>query len=192
LAIEARAPLRAREVRTQLQKQCYENIEIHRDGKFRPNTVPGLYGDLMTLDRVRGEVAEHGRVQPESQKSITEIFGAEFSQALVESDCRKLATQMIPARLVQIDGEEDKGRELPPLPATPEEERAFLRQQILLKSLDIATLYLYSQLSGEIKDGPTNKENTHPLDLYVRYQTTARRELYRALEAYREAKANFD
>jgi hypothetical protein len=88
------------------------------------------------------------------------------------------------------------GGEPPVEPPTPEEERKYLeidsfsRQRMMLKLLDVEKQHLFLALNyvAHTKGEESAVERTARLDLFVRYQTTARREFYRALNEYERHK----
>ena len=86
-------------------------------------------------------------------------------------------------------------------PPTAEQERMYMeydtksRHEMVLKLMDLKKdeLLLAIHRLGTTKAGGRSiLEEVDRLDLYLRYQTAARREFYRALHEYREAKAQSD
>jgi hypothetical protein len=151
---------------------------------------------LELLENTQTAFAQSGCLNPDLEDPLTRAFGIEFWKTLVE--WQPLNTTMV--RLLETTVERQKVFSMEPLvdPPTAEQERMYMeydtksRNEMVLKLMEMKKdeLLLAIHRSETTKAGERSiLEEADRLDLYLRYQTTARREFYRALHEYREAKA---
>ncbi len=146
---------------------------------------------LKVLEEVRNIVEKHTLISPEWEKPVTQAFGADFWRTLVEwTPTEPLLLHMLRIGLVRSRA---YGLKLPQEPPTPEEEKEYVaadalaRRQMMLKLVDVEKQHLQLALRHvqQTEDaGAVLSDKADRLDLFIRYQTTARREFYRALKEY--------
>ena len=159
-------------------------------------SVPELRPRLDLLENTQIDFAQTGSLNPDLEDPLTRAFGVEFWRTLIA--WQPLNTMMV--RLLEAGAEKQKAFAMKPLedPPTPEQERMYMeydtksRHEMVLKLMDLKKdeLLLAIHRLGTTKAGGRSiLEEVDRFDLYLRYQTAARREFYRALHEYREAKA---
>jgi len=151
---------------------------------------------LKVLEELREIVEERTLIPAELEKPVTQAFGADFWRTLVE--WTPTSVSMLHMVRIMVERSEAYGLQLPGRPPTPEEERKYLefdsfaRRQMMLKLVDVERQHLLLAIHyvGQTEDGQTVlKDRADRLDLFLRYQTTARREFYGALKEYQQLKA---
>jgi hypothetical protein len=151
---------------------------------------------LELIENTLIDFAQTGSLNPDLEDPFTRAFGIEFWKTLIA--WQPLDTMMV--RLLEAGLEKQKAFAMKPLedPPTAEQERTYIeydtksRHEMVLKLMDMKKdeLQLAIHRLGTTKAGGRSiLEEVDRLDLYLRYQTAARREFYRALHEYREAKA---
>jgi hypothetical protein len=159
-------------------------------------SAPELRPRLELLENTQIDFAQTGCLNPDLEDPLTRAFGIEFWKTLI--DWQPLNTTMV--RLLETTVERQKVFAMEPLvdPPTAEQERMYMeydtksRHEMVLKLMDLKKdelLLAIHRLGTTNAGGRSISEEVDRLDLYLRYQTTARREFYRALHEYREAKA---
>ena len=151
---------------------------------------------LELLENMQIDFAQTGSLNPDLEDPLTRAFGVEFWKTLIA--WQPLDTMMV--RLLEAGLEKQKAFAMKPLedPPTAEQERTYIeydtksRHEMVLKLMDMKKDELQlaiHRLGATNAGGRSIVEEADRLDLYLRYQTGARREFYRALREYREAKA---
>jgi hypothetical protein len=151
---------------------------------------------LELLEHTLIDFAQTGCLNPDLEDPFTRAFGIEFWKTLIA--WQPLDTMMV--RLLEAGLEKQKAFAMKPLedPPTAEQERTYIeydtksRHEMVLKLMDMKKEELQlaiHRLGTTNAGGRSIVEEADRLDLYLRYQTGARREFYRALREYREAKA---
>jgi hypothetical protein len=151
---------------------------------------------LELLENTQTAFAQSGCLNPDLEDPFTRAFGIEFWKTLIA--WQPLDTMMV--RLLEAGLEKQKAFAMKPLedPPTAEQERTYIeydtksRHEMVLKLMDMKKEELQlaiHRLGTTNVGGRSIVEEADRLDLYLRYQTAARREFYRALHEYREAKA---
>jgi len=151
---------------------------------------------LELIENTLIDFAQSGCLNPDLEDPFTRAFGIEFWKTLIA--WQPLDTMMV--RLLEAGLEKQKAFAMKPLedPPTAEQERTYIeydtksRHEMVLKLMDMKKDELQlaiHRLGATNAGGRSIVEEADRLDLYLRYQTGARREFYRALREYREAKA---
>jgi hypothetical protein len=151
---------------------------------------------LELIENTLIDFAQSGCLNPDLEDPFTRAFGIEFWKTLIA--WQPLDTMMV--RLLEAGLEKQKAFAMKPLedPPTAEQERTYIeydtksRHEMVLKLMDMKKDELQlaiHRLGATNAGGRSIVQEADRLDLYLRYQTGARREFYRALREYREAKA---
>lgn len=151
---------------------------------------------IKLLDYLRAEVKSRGVLPPDLEEAVTQACGANFWKALAEWTPLS-PVRIIISRLTELAVEKSKmyGTKLPEAKVSPEEGKKYVAsdgikgQEMICKIIDIYKSQLSSALRPAERGGAMLLvDRLTRLDLAIRYQTTARRDFYRALREYREAR----
>src|SRR5260370_3275446 len=151
---------------------------------------------IKLLDHLRTEVESHKVLPPDFEEPVTQACGAHFWKTLTEWAPLSPERIMV-SRLIEVGVERSKifGYQLPEAKVCPEEGKKYVasdavkEQEMICKLIDIYKNQLISPLRPLHTGAPMSlNDRVRRLDLAIRYLTTARRDFYRALREYREAK----
>jgi hypothetical protein len=169
-------------------------------GHPNPLTPFQLSGRMGYLDDVSRELGRKGRLGEEWEEPMTAAFGADFWQSLQvwEQTDKHLLYGMA------LFGNMEEKAEMYNL--TPVAEKNLLkeeevdavakavrskeRSQMLAKLIEVKQQALQEalQYAVAVETGEAGANGKNRLELFLRYQTTARRDFSRALEAYEKCK----
>ncbi len=153
---------------------------------------------LKELEALREAFESRGGIlADEWEKPVSAAFGRDFWKTLV--DWTPVPVDAILMGFLRGVREREELYGMEPLgePLTPEEKQeclrldTFARQQMMLKLLDLERRHLLLALHHVQRTADSaraSEERSGRLDLFLRYQTTARREFYRALKEYLQLK----
>lgn len=188
------------EVRRELEKAKEEKPKLSLAEKARldfpyPLIASELKMRQKLLEELEKRIRQGGSLPEELVDSASQAFGSNFCKTLI--DWAPVNVTLL--RMMEVVLEKSKlfGVEPPVAPPTPDGERIYtqversVRRQMMLKLLDLEKQHLQLALDRVLNTDDAGifvKEGIHRLDLFLRYLTTAKREFYRALKEYREAK----
>ena len=161
-----------------------------------PATPLELRPRLKFLDDVLAAFRRNSFLSPEIEEPMTQAFGPTFWETLTKWN--PADTMLMQLLACSLEKQQAFGMKPDVDPPSPEQERRFrqldteARVQMVIKLMELKKdeLLLALHRTGETKAGaPLPDATTDRLDLFMRYQTTARREFHRALHEYRETKA---
>jgi hypothetical protein len=146
---------------------------------------------VQLIDAIRAEIEQTGRLRPEFEKEVCQIFGPEFWKILSEEAPQNKVifwlshlNAMTVERYKIFGMEPEKGNVLLEV-----EENVPKEAEVICKILDVYKNILScvrQQFEG--RGELMSDKSLARLDLSMRYVTTARREFYRSLREYQEAK----
>jgi len=151
---------------------------------------------IKLLDALKAAVEQDRFLHPEFEQQVTEALGPKVWKMLTEWTPLNNVSICV-SRLNEVALERSKifGFELPEAKASPEEEKKYVtsdgvkEQEMILKIINIYKDQLLGALRPAERGGAMLLDDgVSRLDLSIRYQTTARRDFYRSLREYREAK----
>ncbi len=188
------------------QQELQKQFAIEREGSLsEPQAVgtsflypPNAWQAIKLLDELKASTQSYKSLPPEFEQPITEAFGADTWKTFKEWMPLDL-TRMWVFALAKINEERDEifGTKSPHVTVSPEEEKKFVKAdgvkqlEMVCKLIDVYKILLITSLRSVEKGGMCD-ERASRLDLAIRYLTTARREFYRSLQEYREAKDSAD
>lgn len=155
-----------------------------------------IRGRMDFLDDVSQALRRNGRLGDEWKESMTAVFGADFWQSLREWE--QTDKHLLWGMLLFADIEKkDEMYNLPPLAeknllkegevdAIAKAVRSRERSQMLAKLIEVKQQALQEALQYVVgvETGEATASGKNRLELFQRYQTTARRDFSRALEEY--------
>jgi hypothetical protein len=162
------------------------------------DTRHALGRKLQLVRELKQKVEPGGYVSDAWKEAIIAAFGERFYAMLQEwkptNPVLLPVLDMIVKKSETFRGIELPGRKLSSdeLKAVSKEQTAFedpLRLQFVAKLLEMQQMHL-EQLIEAGPSAATERKQTDPLERFLRYQTTVKRDLYRAIERYLEVKAN--
>lgn len=155
-----------------------------------------LKGRMDFLDEVGGELAGQGKLAEEWKEPVSAAFGGEFWQSLQEwgETDRYLRYSMLLYDEMEEKAEKYDLERIPKQDLLTDEQvagvaravRAMDRRQMLAKLMEVKQQALHEALNYAVgvEVGEAAANGKDRLDLFLRYQTTAKREFYRALGEY--------
>lgn len=162
------------------------------------DTAYRLSRKLQLVQELKNKLLADGHLTEQSKEMIVGQFGERFC-ALVNEWQPTQPVLLALLELMVYKAETFPGVELPRPPMTSEElsrtaERHNaledpLRRQFLGKLFDLERMHLEQLLAWEIA-GAAERRQSDPLERFIRYQTTIKRDLYRALDRYLEVQAS--
>jgi len=166
--------------------------EPHMDSP--PGTLE-LRARLRLVEDLRTAFKQNLTLSSQLKEQVSHAFDAGFLNTLVEWRPTNITLSLLMSSM--LDKSKLLGTVVGDGPPSDEQKRHYmecdteLRLQMVLKLLDVKEQGLLFDLyrAKEAKAGGRLPEWMERLDLFVRYQTNARREFYRALGEYHAAKA---
>lgn len=153
---------------------------------------------LRLVEELREAIQPSGWIPKAFEKPVTDAFGPEWWRILVvwsptnPTLMLMMETFLEKAKLYNLPDADDSAT-----PATPEEEQRLLemdsalRQQMILKLLDLQKSFLLMALHNAEQRGDAATGVQQRLDLFLRYQSMVKRQFYKALREYRALKNEF-
>jgi hypothetical protein len=158
----------------------------------KPPTRSERQSDIRLLDQLR-EAVERGHQLPgDLEGVITERFGHKVWEVLTQWKSQDV---LLMHMMATVKNKAEFFNTKPPVePPTPKEEDLYnqigslLKHEMALKVIDLLKHYLADQQRSN-QTGQNPAAATSRLELFIRYQTAARREWYRVLREYMRLKA---
>lgn len=161
-------------------------------------SVADLRGDwntqrrLRLLQELRQDVAATGWISDRWKEALITAFGQPFYSTLMQWHATEGIYLMLTEILIKKDVDLPGSRTESQIAAAADKQAALeapLRRAAVMKLIDMQEQLLVSQAS--IQAG-FQSVRSDPLELYQRYETTARRNLHRAIREYMDVKRDLE